>query len=71
MDDAIGDEDIWYHNFGVIDKDVAAGDGNGDLLACRCCEGLTVFELRAVSDRSFHDCRSILAAGHMTLACNR
>ena len=69
MDYAIGYENIWYNNFGVIDKDVAAGDGNGDRVAGRGCEGLTFFERRAVSDRSFHDCSKISAAAAMKHAC--
>lgn len=55
MDHSVGDENVWYKNFGVIDKDVAAGDGNGDLVTCRCCQGLTVFERRAITDRPFDD----------------
>ena len=68
MDHAIGHEKIWCNNFGVIDKDVAAGDGNGDRVTGRCGEGLTIFERRAVSDLSFHDCSKISAAAAMTYA---
>lgn len=69
MDDAIGDENIWYNNLGIIDKDVAAGDGNGDRLAGQCFEGLTVFELRAVTYRPFHDCSKLSAAAPTTHVC--
>lgn len=52
MNNAVGNKDVGYDHFGVVDEDISILDGNLDGLALKSFDHIAVLEISAVQRRT-------------------